>query len=144
MADSNYYRLIWLTGATAGERTTTLREFSAGEICPLLDVGKALSKSLLDVSPSLRASSISDCFADLMDGAPGKPLCLDHLEILHEPSLRLNPIDLIKNASRHRMLIASWPGSSDGDDLVFGPEGHPAYLRISREQMECHFLEIHP
>ncbi len=109
-----------------------------------MDVGKGLSKALLDIPASLRAASVEECFSELLDSVEESPVCLDRLEILFESTLKLYPSELVKNASRHRTILAAWPGTKDGDFLVFGPDGHPAHRRIHCEEMECQFFEISP
>ncbi|MCX6880597.1 MAG: hypothetical protein NTW21_43345 [Verrucomicrobia bacterium] len=59
---------------------------------------------------------------------------LDHLEILFEPSLRLNPVALVKGALRHSLLVVAWPGPSNGDRLIFGPEDHfPPNVQVTAD-----------
>jgi hypothetical protein len=142
-ARTEHFRLVWVVGGAAMERSALLRAFSESEGCPLLEVGQSLSQALLDVPASLRAASVEECFSDLLDSADGSPVCLDRLEILFEPSLKLYPAELVKNTSRHRTLVASWPGTRDDDSLTFGPEGHPAHRSIPCERMECQIFEIH-
>ncbi len=64
-------------------------------------------------------------------------LCLDHLEILFDETLMLKAVDLVRNASRRFMLIASWPGNADESSLTFGPADHPSYFRIPLSELEC-------
>lgn len=141
-ACSAHYRLVWLVGASAGDRSVLLRVFSNSEEGTLLDIGQAMSKALLEIPASLRPASVEECFSDLLDTAESRLVCLDRLEILFEPSLRLDPVELVKGASRHQTIIASWPGRKEGRSFVFGPEGHPAHFLIPSERLECQFLEI--
>lgn len=143
-ARSAHYRLVWVVCDSSIGRSTFMRAFSESLGCPLLDVGQALSQALLDVPASLRASSVEECFSDFLDAAGVTPVCLDRLEILFEPSLKLYPSELVKGASRYRTMIAAWPGTMEDNSFVFGPEGHPAHRRVPCEQMECTYLEIHP
>ena len=137
-----HYRLVWVVGGTSSARSALLREFVASGGNKLLELGKELSAALIDVAASLRAASIEDCFSELLDRSPASILCLDHLEILFETSLRLNPVELLKNSSRHRPLVASWPGSAQGDRIAFAPEEHPSHRKYFRQEMECQFLQL--
>ena len=139
-ADRAHFRMVWVVGGTAAERSALLRGFAEATAGELIELGKGLSAALIDVSASLRAASVEDCFARLLEDRPGPILCLDHLEILFEPSLRLNPVELLKNSSRHRLLVASWPGTIQGDRITFGPEEHPAHRKYFHQEMECQFL----
>lgn len=141
-ARHEHHKLVWVVGSSAAERGHVLRAFSSAASAPVLQVGEGLSQSLLEVSASLRAASVEECFADLLDSVEGSPVCLDRLEILFETSLKLYPAELVRGASRHQPLVASWPGRREGDFLTFGPNGHPAHRRLAIKDMECQFLQI--
>lgn len=125
-----HFRLVWVAGRSPRERSRHLDAVAAHLGCPSLKIGRSLAASLLELSPRLRAASAEDSFLDLLLGANSDILCLDHLEVLFDPALRLNAVDLIQNASRRFVLVASWPGEIDGQGLSFGPADHPAYVRI--------------
>lgn len=143
-ADSAHFRLVLVAGSSSYERSKILRRFSAQEGCPFVNVGRSLSEMLLEVSAPYRAASAEDCFSELLETNSNHIACLDRLEILHEPDLKLIPWELLKNASRHRTLISSWPGRSEGGHLVFGTEGHPAYRRVARAELEAQFIDLAP
>lgn len=125
-----HFRLVWVAGRTPRERSRILDALALHLGCPDLKIGRSLSASLLELSPRLRAASAEDTFLDLLLGAASDTLCLDHLEVLFDPALRLSAVDLIQNASRRFVLVASWPGEIDGQGLSFGPADHPAHVRI--------------
>lgn len=125
-----HFRLVWVAGRTPRERSGLLDALALHLGCPDLKIGRSLSASLLELSPRLRAASAEDTFLDLLLGAASDTLCLDHLEVLFDPALRLSAVDLIQNASRRFVLVASWPGEIDGQGLSFGPADHPAHVRI--------------
>jgi len=125
-----HFRLVWVVGRTSRERSRLLDALALHLGCPSLKIGRSLSASLLELSPRLRAASAEDTFLDLLLGAASDILCLDHLEVLFDPALRLSAVDLIQNASRRFVLVASWPGEIDGQGLSFGPADHPAHVRI--------------
>ncbi|MNW07490.1 hypothetical protein D3C71_2041140 [compost metagenome] len=61
------------------------------------------------------------------------PLLLDNLEVLFEPSLKINPLDLIKRLAHSRRVVAVWPGEMRDDRLVYASMGHPEYRDYSRD-----------
>jgi hypothetical protein len=125
-----HFRLVWVAGRTSRERSQRLEAVAANLGCPCLNIGRSLSASLLEFSPRLRAASAEDTFLDLLTSAASDIICLDHIEVLFDPALRLSAVDLIQNASRRFVLVASWPGEIDGTGLSFGPADHPAHARI--------------
>lgn len=138
-----HFKLILIVGGRSANRSDFLRQYAELDGLKLLNVGKSLSEALLEISAPYRPASVEECFQTLIDGAQTGPVCLDRLEVLFEASLRLNPVELLKSTSRHRVLIASWPGTWDGDQLIFGPDGHPANRKVSVDQIEYRLLELH-
>ena len=136
-AMNEHFRMIWVAGGTAADRSAILGTLADVKKCPFLDVGKRLSAAMIEIPSSLRAAAAENAFFDMLLSGGGNVLCLDHLEILFEVSLMLNPIELVKNYSRRFLLVASWPGSLSSDALIYGPEDHPAHVKILRRDLEC-------
>jgi len=141
---SAHFRLVWLVGGSTVERSALLRRFADAESIPCLDVGRELSSALIELPASFRPASVEDCFSAMLDDQRETTICLDHLEILFEPSLRLQPVELVRNASRHHTLIASWPGVDEGNALVFGSADHPAHQRMPKLMLESPVFEFKP
>ena len=102
-----------------------------------MNVGQVLSSVLSEIAAPLRAASVEDTFFDLLRDGKADVVCLDHLEILFDQGLKLNAVDLVRNASRRFTIIASWPGVVDGQFLIFAPPDHPSHVRIPIHDMEC-------
>jgi len=132
-----HYRLIWVAGVSAVTRSHFLTQFSKAFPCPLLNIGQELSSSLIEQAAPLRSASAEGAFYDLLHFSESELLCLDRLEILFDESLMLKAVDLVKNASRRFVLLASWPGAADESSLTFGPADHPSYFRIPLSDLEC-------
>lgn len=132
-----HFRVIWVVGGSASDRSAIIRSVADAENGTVLDIGKLLSVALLELTSPFRAVSVDDAFSDILSSGGKEVLCLDHLEILFETSLMLQPIDLVRNASRRFHLLASWPGTFSQDFLIFGPDDHPAHVKIPRQDLEC-------
>lgn len=135
-ASGEHFRLVWVAGGTALERSALLRVLAEVEDGALIDVGKKLSTALIEIPVPLRTASVAECFAACMGESPSAVTCLDHLEILFEPSLRLNPVSLVQGASRRNVLVAAWPGLAETGRLTFGSIDHPAHMDISEQEIE--------
>jgi hypothetical protein len=141
-ARSEHYRLVWLAGGTDSERSSLLRALAETEDGVFVEVGKRLSAALLEVPAPLRTASIEECFTACLGGSSCPVTCLNHLEILFDPSLRINPVTLVKRASRHSLLVAAWPGLTKDGQLTFGSPDHPAFMEPSKQDLEStvHFI----
>lgn len=55
------------------------------------------------------------------------PFWLDRLDILFEPSLNKDPLQLLKLLSKQQIVIAIWPGTFNADALVYSKPGRQDY-----------------
>lgn len=133
----SHFRLSWVAGKSSLERSRLIGESAKCWKQPVLNVGRALSSALSEIAAPLRAASVEDTFFDLLRDSKADVVCLDHLEILFDQGLKMNALDLVRNASRRFTIIASWPGVVDGEFLIFASPDHPSHCRIPFHQMEC-------
>ena len=61
------------------------------------------------------------------------PLLLDNLELLFEPSLQINPLDLVRRLAHSRRVVAVWPGERRGDRLIYADMSHPEHRDYSQD-----------
>jgi hypothetical protein len=139
-----HYRLVWIAGGSSAIRSDFMRQCAKSMTCPVLSIGRALSSSVLDQASPLRPASAEEAFYDMLHTSGSDVLCLDHLEILFDEALMLKAVDLVRNASRRFVLIASWPGTADSSSLSFGPADHPSFFRISLSELECPVHTLSP
>ena len=141
-ARDQHFRLVWLTGASPRLRSDLLRSVAEAQKGVFLELGRELSSLMLDIPVPLRPASVEECFAGCLAASPEMVTCLDHLDILFEPSLRVNPVSLVKCASRHTPIVASWPGKFREGCLSYGPSDHPAHFLIAERDIESTILTI--
>ena len=125
-------KLILLAGN--GGKTKLLR--SLGERLQSLpvNVGVKLGQRLAATPVSERGFSANELLRDITVSARSNaPLLLDNLEVLFEPSLKINPLDLIKRLAHARSVVAVWPGELRDDRLVYARLGHPEYRDYTRD-----------
>ena len=123
-------KLILLAGN--GGKTKLLR--SLGERLQSLpvNVGVKLGQRLAATPVFERGFSANELLRDITVSARSNaPLLLDNLEVLFEPSLKINPLDLIKRLAHARSVVAVWPGELRDDRLVYARLGHPEYRDYS-------------
>ena len=125
-------KLILLAGN--GGKTKLLR--SLGERLQSLpvNVGVKLGQRLAATPVFERGFSANELLRDITVSARSNaPLLLDNLEVLFEPNLKINPLDLIKRLAHSRRVVAVWPGEMRDDRLVYASLGHPEYRDYSRD-----------
>lgn len=65
-ARREHFRVFWVVGGTASDRTALIRAVADGEDGAVLDVGRLLSAALIEIPSSHRAVSVDDAFSDML------------------------------------------------------------------------------
>lgn len=125
-------KLILLVGND--DKTRLLRTLAQRLNVAPFNLGVKLGHRLAATPVSERGFSANELLREITDSARGDaPLMLDNLEVLFEPSLKINPLDLIKRLAHSRRVVAVWPGEMRDDRLVYASMGHPEYRDYSRD-----------
>jgi hypothetical protein len=110
-------KLILLVGN--GGKTRLLSALAQRLGTTPFNVGVKLGHRLAATPVSERGFSTNELLREITDSARGDaPLLLDNLEVLFEPSLKVDPLDLIERLVRSRRVVAAWPGEMCGGRLV--------------------------
>jgi hypothetical protein len=125
-------KLILLVGN--GGKTRLLRALAQRLSTAPFNVGVRLGHRLAATPVSERGFSTNELLREITNSAHGDaPLLLDNLEVLFEPSLKINPLDIIKRLAHSRRVVAVWPGEMRDDRLVYASMGHPEYRDCPRD-----------
>ncbi|MGI9142402.1 MAG: BREX-3 system P-loop-containing protein BrxF [Fluviibacter sp.] len=127
-------QLILLVGPSRSGKTQLLRQLGAKLNIEPLNVGLELGHRLAATPNKKRGFSASELLREIADRERTEdPLLLDNLELLFEPSLQINPLDLIRRLAHSRRVVAVWPGELRGDRLVYADMSHPEHRDYSRD-----------
>jgi hypothetical protein len=129
-------KLILLVGPSRSGKTQLLRQLGAKLDIELLNVGLELGRRLAATPNNKRSFSAGESLREIgHKGRTDTPLMLDNLELLFEPSLQINPVDLLKRLANFKSVVAVWPGELRGDRLVYADMNHPEHRDYSRDGM---------
>lgn len=94
---------------------------------PRLNLSLHLSERLLTLPARQRSLQTPAIVAEMLRGTDR--VWLDHIELLFDPALRVDPLRLLRSASRQRLLVVTWPGRYDPSTgtLTYAEPGHPEY-----------------
>ena len=126
-------QLILLVGPRRSGKTQLLRQLGVKLSIEPLDVGLELGRRLAATPNSRRGFSAGELLREIADRERMKDsLLFDNLELLFEPSLQINPLELIRRLAHSKRVVAVWPGELRGDRLVYADMGHPEHRDYSR------------
>jgi hypothetical protein len=121
-------KLILLVGPGRSGKTLLLRLLGAKLGIEPLNVGLELGSRLSATPSNKRGFSAGELLRDIADKERTEdPLLLDNLELLFEPGLQINPLDLIKRLAHAKRVVAVWPGELRGNRLYYAEMTHPEY-----------------
>lgn len=92
-----------------------------------MNLNLQLSELLKDIPYKNRARKVFPIVKDIIKNTGHTNVCLDHIEILFDPSLKQDPIKLLQDISRNYILIASWKGKYENQRLFYAQPDHSEY-----------------
>jgi len=130
-ASARYYPLVLVVGGHGSGKTAALKALAVSRGVPCTNLSLHLSTAMLAMTESERRLQVTPLVNRLLTDADAEVAVLDNTELLHEPSLQVDPLKVLQAASRIRPVVASWSGRLDGTTLVYAEPGHPEYKAIS-------------
>jgi len=132
-------KLILLVGPGRSGKTQLLRQLGAKLDIEPLNVGLELGRRLAATPNNKRGFLAGELLREIAlhdeqtQERTEAPLLLDNLELLFEPSLQINPLELVRQLAHSRRVVAVWPGELRGDRLVYADMSHPEHRDYSRD-----------
>lgn len=112
-------KLILLTGPLQTGKTALLAELAKRHGAVPLNLGSELSRRLAMFAQKHRSLQASNILRELADQYTHEGLLfIDNVEVCFEPSLQLDPLDLLKRQAKARKIVAAWPGEQHGERLI--------------------------
>lgn len=125
-------KLILLVGCSRSGKTQLLRHLGVKLGIEPFNVGVELGRRLATTPYTKRAFFCGELLREIVDKEHIEdPLLLDNLELLFEPSLQINPLELLKRLAHAERIVAVWPGELRGSHLVYADMSHPEHRDYS-------------
>lgn len=127
-------KLILLAGPSHCGKTKLLRQLSVKLKIKRISLGLELGRRLAATPNSKRGFSVGELLRELTNQTQAEaPLLLDNLEVLFEPSLEVNPLELLRRLAISKRVVAVWPGELRNDRLVYADMSHPEHRDYSSD-----------
>ena len=123
-------KLLVISGVHGSGKTNLMQRISAELRWPVVNVGKEVSERLLSSTVRQRRLKVEEIVSDTLDASSQGGLCLDNTEVLFDRGLAVNPLNLLLNLSRNRVLVVTWSGSFESGSLVYAYPDHPEYFKV--------------
>lgn len=121
-----YYKLVLLTGEYASDKSEILKNIAKSFNVPVINISLSISTQLFELTTKQRALRLTGIFDNLLPS--DQPLAIfDHIEILFDPQLQQDPLQLMKKISKNQKILASWNGPITNNQLKYAEPNHPEY-----------------
>ncbi len=143
----HYYRFIILAGGTALKRRELLMA-AVSEDCCFLDLNIPLAERLLNTSRRERGAIAFDEVSRIISELPSQTILIDRIELLFNPELKTDPLRTLKEQSRNKTIVVSWPGktepvgSNQHPGLIYAEPGHSEYQCYRNYQSDCYLVPM--
>ena len=118
---SSYHACLLLLHPDVCRLARLVDELMTTYAWPRLSVGRELAAALLSEPPAQRPQAarrwLETRLGEMVEAGDDPVLCTE-IDLLFEPALRLDPLRLLRDASRVARIVVIWPGSYDGDVLA--------------------------
>lgn len=122
---NNYHsQLIVVSGKSASQ---LLEHAASADDLFMINLSLELSEKLIDIPRHDRPKLASTIFTDLLDEQQTKVLLLNHIEILFDRTLLIDPLRLLQSSAKNLTLVIAWPGDKSASSLNYAIPSHPEY-----------------
>ena len=130
LSASSYHACLLLLHPDVCRLARLVDELTATYTWPRLSVGRELAAALLSEPPARRPQAtrrwLEARLCEMVSAGDEIVLCTE-IDLLFEPALHLDPLRLLRDASRVARIVVVWPGSYDGDVLAYAVPAHSHY-----------------
>lgn len=120
----NQLVLLWGDSAACIQKLQRYAETSGLSVSNL---NLELSTKMLDEPAQERKRTSVMLTEDWLRKTEQSPLLLSHIEFLFDSALGLDPIKVLLNSSKHKTIVAIWPGVNTAGQLSYATPGHHEY-----------------
>jgi len=90
----------------------------------VINIGKELSEALIPVTVNERSRFVQKWLLDILTSIQTEPVLCIHIDLLFEPSLKMDPLALFRQASRSKKMIVLWAGEYSPGTLSYAIPEH--------------------
>jgi hypothetical protein len=121
----NYHsQLVIVTGELA---SPLIEHATSEDEIVVVNLSLELSEKLIEVPRQDLAKTAASLFADLLHERNTSVLLLNHIEILFDKTLSIEPLKLLQSTAKNLTLAVAWPGEKTTSSMTYAVPSHPEY-----------------
>jgi predicted ATP-binding protein involved in virulence len=139
--EDQYNRILLIVGKFGSGKTKLLQAISKSYNYPYINLNLALSERLLNLSNIERSLlDLDEIMSDIVNKNTSEVILIDNIEIVFNPELKRDPLQLFRHISRNKTIIVSWPGRYEKQKLSYAEPYHPEYFEEKVTDLTIHSL----
>ena len=123
-ASKKYHKLVIVIGLPNTGKTRIINKIKENTNTVYINLNLVLSEKLLNHSSKEQQYKVEELLHETIEQNQNKTLLFDNNEILFDPNLNLDVLNLFKKISRHQTCIISWTGLLTDGKLRFSETGY--------------------
>ncbi len=136
-----YNRILLIVGRFGSGKTKLLQAISKSYKYPYINLNLELSERLLTLSNIERSLlDLDDIMSDIVNKNNSEVILFDNIEIVFNPELKIDPLQLFRHISRNKTIVVSWPGKYENQKLSYAEPYHPEYFEEKVTDLTVHSL----
>lgn len=92
-----------------------------------INVNLLLTKRLLELTQKQRSLKAERLLKEIIGNTNNEIIFLEHLEILFDTSLQLDPLRCLQKLACNYTIVAVWSGKIENNHLIYAEREHPEY-----------------
>lgn len=120
--------LVLVVGSSQPENSKSLQSMARANGLHYLQLGEPLAHRLTDIPARRRPMALEAIVSEMLEASQSSRVCVDHTEILFEPTLHCDPLRLALQLSRSRLVLFALDGIYSDGQFVHGYADHPEYF----------------
>ena len=124
-AEGAYYRLVLVVGRS-DRQTAALQPIAQAYGSAVTNLSLVLSEKLIEMPAHQHPLRLQETLQKIIDAVTGLVI-LDNLALLFNPACKIDPLRLLQQLARNRLILAAWGGAYTSGQLSYAAPGHPEY-----------------
>lgn len=126
-------RILFIVGGPGSGKSSLIRDLGEQKGWKYIEAKTLIDAEFLEVPREERPKLAEEVMRHALYRNTVEVALLDGINVLFAPILNLEPIELLRDISKHLPIVVGWRGHVEGDTLFLEHNGNPKYASIKIE-----------